>query len=637
MGEGGAAPCQTDRWCAAPPSHASSKRHDGNRIRVGQAGGPDYTEDNSGLCSDRHNLPGASTAVPISLEAVLPPSDRLCSQSVEIPFVQDCNLFQSLANMDWSLSPSLPEGMQVHRTTAIEFLRHDPCFSSCDAAPVRHELYIDGSASLEHCAWSMIHVHRFADGTRTFVGLLAGNVVLSPEHHQWIGAQNLDNISAELTAVAVAYTYAMSLPLPCCICPDLRFGHDLVRRQVTNKDNLLIARLCAALGRLCHIPIEEVRAHRGDPYNELADRTAKWAGANGLSLGCVDWSHLHGMVSGDLDIDWAWVCNSGPQIQQMLPFVSTVGSLQVQPATDRISCPSMPSTSAQSTMSLLFSFRVATANVQSAREKSSGVGTRSAALTKRFDQQWHKHQLDIIGVQEARTPQGQDVSAHYAIYCSGVDVSGGSAHFGCEIWLRKDAIIAQGEDGASIRLGACKIVVHIADPRWLVLVVSHGSFEFVIVSLHAPCLSTLSSLDDIAAWWTETSRILQPLPLDRCIAFVDANASLGVDASPLVGSHGAEQESAQSLLFHEFLQATQLMVPCTFEHCHQGESHTWKHPKGTMCRRDYVLVALSLQSWAVRSFVLSDFDRARAHVDHLPSVLCLHGCLQGSTGPPKLA
>ena len=78
-GEGGAAPCQTDRWCAAPPSHASSKRHDGNRIRVGQAGGPDYTEDNSGLCSDRHNLPGASTAVPISLEAVLPPSDRLCS------------------------------------------------------------------------------------------------------------------------------------------------------------------------------------------------------------------------------------------------------------------------------------------------------------------------------------------------------------------------------------------------------------------------------------------------------------------------------------------------------------------------------------------------------------------------------
>lgn len=483
----------------------------------------------------------------------------------------------------------------------------------------------------------MVHVHRFADGTRKFVGLLAGNVVLSPEDSQWIGAQHLDNISAELTAMAVAYTFAISLQQPCCICPDLRFGHDLIRRQVTNKDNLIVARLCTALGRLHHVPIEEVRAHRGDPYNELADRTAKWVGVHGLSLGSFDWSPLRGLASSARDIDWAWICSSGPHIKQMLPVIDDVGSLQIRPADNRISCPELPSNPAPGMLSLLFSLRVATANVQSAREKSSGVGTRSAALTKRFDrcQQWHQHPLDIVGVQEARTPQGQDVSSHYAIYCSGVDVSSGSAHFGCEIWLRKDAIIAQG--AVSICLGACKVVVHIADPRRLVLVVSHGSFEFVIVSLHAPCLSTLSSLDDIAAWWNDTSRILQPLPLDRCIAFVDANASLGVDAMPLVGSHGAEPESAQSLLFHEFLEATQLMVPCTFEHCHEGESSTWKHPKGSMCRRDYVLLALSLQSWAVRSFVLTDFDRARAHVDHLPSVLCLHGCLQGYTGPPKMA
>ena len=93
----------------------------------------------------------------------------------------------------------------------------------------------------------------------------------------------------------------------------------------------------------------------------------------------------------------------------------------------------MPNDTPSSLKSLLFSLRVATANVQSAREKSSGAVTRSATLTKRFDQQWYQHQLDIVGVQEARTPQGQDVSSHYAIYCSGVDISNGSAHFGCEI------------------------------------------------------------------------------------------------------------------------------------------------------------------------------------------------------------
>eukprot|EP00434_Breviolum_minutum_P033403 symbB.v1.2.029555.t1/scaffold3245.1/size65031/1 len=390
-GTSGAAPCPGDRWCAAPPSTASSRGSRRSWTRGGQNGGPDYTEDNLDLCSDRHHHSGSSLVVPISLDAVLPPPSVENAIPVKIPFVQDCNLAKSIANIEWQVMPSLPEGMQVHRSTAIEFLRADPGCGVPNAVPLRHELYIDGSATLEHCAWSMIHVHRFADGKRKFVGLLAGNVALSPEDPQWIGAQHLDNISAELTAMVVAHAFAVSLPQPCCICPDLRFGA--------------------------------------------------------------------------YDLDWAWICSSGSHIKQMLPAVD------------------------------------------------------------------------------------------------------------------EDAIIAQGDDGESIRLGACEVVVHIADPRRLVLVVSHGSFEFVVVSLHAPCLSTLSSLDDVAAWWQETTRLLQPLPIDRCIVFVDANASLGVDALPLVGSHGAEPESAQSLLFHE----------------------------------------------------------ARAHVDHLPSVLCLQGCLQGSAGPAKMA
>lgn len=78
------------------------------------------------LCSDRHNQSGMSIAVPISLDAVLPPSSGESAKPVEIPFVQDCNWSQSFANIEWSLSPSLPEGMQVHRSTAIEFLCGGP-------------------------------------------------------------------------------------------------------------------------------------------------------------------------------------------------------------------------------------------------------------------------------------------------------------------------------------------------------------------------------------------------------------------------------------------------------------------------------------------------------------------------------
>lgn len=48
-GEGGAAPCLYDRWCAAPQSHASSSQRGHLAFCGDQVGGPDYTEDNLDL------------------------------------------------------------------------------------------------------------------------------------------------------------------------------------------------------------------------------------------------------------------------------------------------------------------------------------------------------------------------------------------------------------------------------------------------------------------------------------------------------------------------------------------------------------------------------------------------------------
>lgn len=526
--------------------------------------------------------------------------------------------------------------MQVHRSTAIEFLqRSDPnCCVSLD--PVwRHELYIDGSASTDHCAWAIVHVTRHHSGQRQFVGLLAGNVTLASQDPHWIGAQQLDNIAAELTAMCVAHSYAISLNGHVCICPDLRFGHDLVRRQVTSGTNLKLARLRTALGRIQFIPIEEVRAHRGDPYNELADKTAKWAGSQGISLGLFDWSPVQQFANSDLDVDWAWISQAPPSYQQALPHVDSCGQLQVLPATERLSASAGSENKFESRDFLQCHLCVATANVQSVREHSSGHGTRCAVTTKRLDQQWYQHGIDIVGVQEARTPQGQDLSPHYNIYCSGVDISQGSAHFGCEIWLRKDAVIATSNDGTEVRMQSCKVVVHVADPRRLILRISQGALDFVIASLHAPCLSTTNAITEVEAWWSETARLMHKLPLDNAIVCIDANAPLGQASSPLVGEHGSEQENSQSRFFHDFLSDTQLAVPCTFDFCHSGSSFTWKHPSGAMCRRDYVLVASPLLSWANQSYVIDDFDRARSHVDHLPAVLCMQGWISGNAAVSK--
>ncbi len=610
----GDAPCPCDRWCADPGS--SDPGHD---------------------TSTRTPVAASTRAVPILLDAVIPDRSTLppCS-AVPVSLLHSADLSTSLSQMQVVLCPDLPEGLTVHRSTAIEFLKCNPCKGVAQADFLRHELYIDGSATAAHCSWALVHVHRFADGTRSFDGLLADSVTLDPNDAHWIGAQALDNIAAELSAMCVAYSYALTLCGPVCICPDLQFGHDLVRRQVTNKDNMRLAKLCTALGRLQHVPIEEVRAHKGDPYNELADRVAKWAGSQALTFGSFDWSSLHSVASCPADLDWSWLPTTGPAFQQTLPELDDVGCLHVVPATHRIEADSACRAQVHLDEVLKVQFKIATANVQSVREHSTGAGRRCSATTNRLDQQWNRSQIDIVGVQEARTPQGQDTSQHYKIFCSGVDVSHGSAHFGCEIWLRKQAVVATSKEGSAVTLGDCKIVVKVADPRRLVLMLSHGTFELVIASLHAPCLSSSNSLEDIAKWWDVTADLLSHQHLDRCVVCIDANAPLGQEALPLVGGFGAEPENSQSELFHKFLELTQLAVPCTFADVHEGKVGTWKHPKGMMCRRDYVLLALPMQPWAAKSFVMDDFDRARAHVDHLPSVLCLQGWLPGSPAPGKI-
>ena len=611
----GEAPCPCDRWCADPP--------------------PPDLQPESLLSS---SMSTASHAVPLSLVATIP-DPHICNESppVKIPLVRSTFLGTAIANLNVRLCPELPDGLKVHRSTAIEFLKQSPsCVSSSAGCVSRHELYIDGSATLDYCSWALAHVHLLEDGTRRFVGILAGNVTLDPDSLEWIGAQQLDNIAAELTAICVAHAYAVSLQAPCCIRPDLSFGHDLVRRQVTSKHNLNLAKLCTALGRDQYVPIEEVRAHRGDPYNELADSIAKWVGRQGISLGCFDFAPLHSFVQNPHDLDWAWLSHIGPAFQLAMPQVDHLGTVHVTPAVDPITYSPPVRDSSPLQPEWCVSLQVATANVQSARAKSSGAGTRCHSLTKRFDQQWSLKEIDVIGVQEARTPQGQDLSQHYAIYCSGVDISQGSAHFGCEIWIRRNAVLATTSSGDTIRLSSCKVVVHLADPRRLILVLTYDSFRLVVASLHAPCLSSHHSLDDIAEWWRITTSSLASMSSDHCIICVDANAPLGRVELPLTGDYGAEPENAQSEIFRTFLEAMHLTVPCTFSDCHDGESGTWKHPTGAMCRRDYVLLSLPLKSWAVRSFILDDFDRARAHVDHLPSVLCLCGCLQGLASSSKI-
>lgn len=95
-----------------------------------------------------------------------------------------------------------------------------------------------------------------------------------------------------------------------------------------------------------------------------------------------------------------------------------------------------------------------------------------------------------------------------------------------------------------------------------------------------------------------------------------------------LGQFGAERMNPQGQLFEEFLQAHQLMAPCTFEQFHVGPTFTWTHPSGARLRRDYVLASPVAATMVVKdSFVITDHDTTFDHEDHLPVCLRVDGAV----------
>ena len=236
----------------------------------------------------------------------------------------------------------------------------------------------------------------------------------------------------------------------------------------------------------------------------------------------------------------------------------------------------------------------------------------------------------MIGVQESRRPQGRYETSHYIVLASGAQVCQAIPHFGCELWLHK-SIPVLVEGSLSVPLGKFNIAVAHADSRRLVVHLQHATLALSFVVLHAPCRSAQFDLDALAAWWDDTTALLHRVALARLTWFcVDANAPLASADSPQIGLHGHEPMNEQGLLFESFIHCFGLFAPTTMEWCHQGDHHTWTHPRGLRLRRDYVLCSADAFQWCQASWVASSHDGGFAHEDHLPVCLHLRGWWTGS-------
>lgn len=575
----GGAPCPSDLWCASSESQ----------------------------------LGGRESRVQISLEATLPVSAYEGSGDAEIGRLR--------AEMDeCSFFTSLPDGLKVKEATARSL-----CSTIAEGNEVHWELYVDGSYIGNSSGWAVVLVLVDPEGHRQFGGCMAGATQLDPTEMDWVGAIDEGNISSELTAMVIAQADAVRTQRQVTIRPDLQFSARVARNQESSDRVGKMVDLSVLLECWQHCEICEVRAHKGDPFNELADSLAKWAAIHKGSVGSPPWKFLNALVQ-HKKLGSLWMEFTPEAYQFALPLevdADRRAGVAVSNGTSSTEEIEVQDEHAE------VSFRVVSANVQSIRDdkKNQQKARRDASITMRLDRQWNDNRYAIVGLQETRTPEGRYRSRSYEIFSTGPCQENGNALFGCEIWIHDTLPLVKSGGRTWRNNDFVKTVVH-KDPRRLILVCKGDVFTFAIISLHAPCLTSKTTLDHIREWWNLTCGLITKVKCDTKLVCVDANASVGAGHDDMVGQQGAETLNSQGECFLHAMAQCGLVAPTTWETCHVGDSVTWRHPRGQWMRRDFVLVSADIACWCKASWV-ADQDTAKSHIDHLPVVLELRGWTRG--------
>lgn len=588
--------------------------------------------------------PVVSAPVTISLQATLPirpidPASVECDDTLPmIAIAEQADWKQLLFDQELPCLAPLPEGFVIPPATYWALVDDTPLNPSVQSWA---EIYVDGSANSVSSAWSVVVVR--TDGVaKHFVGSLYGKVSVCPQCTEWIGATTTDNISAELSAFAVALDLACRMvPVQAVIRPDLQLSAMLAAHQCVTTSNPKLAQLIMVLASWMPSDaiVREVRGHTRHPWNDLADALARWSLTHEPVIPhCTP--VLNQLVSSAADLDWAWIQGGPRSLYQSLPPVIDQQVCQF-PLSLRKAPPSVPASSlgegpSQCSLSV-FSLNVLaldTVNHQLTHGRQRGQ------RTARLDILWHQEKAHIIGLQEARTEAGRHVTDHYLIFASGYE-DPRAPRFGCEIWLHRSLPLIVLDDGTPVCAPAFKFVIVHADPRRLILRADHAGCSFMVTVLHAPCLAKTKGfghrpIDDIDNWWQETSRILETCsPTMYHWLCVDANAPLASQETDCFALAHAEPSNPQGALFEDFLLRHQFAVPSTFSDIQQGAAWTWTHSSGSRCRRDYVLVPLAQLSCVHRASTLPSYDGTFCHEDHIPTGIQFAALLPSATGKSK--
>ena len=543
---------------------------------------------------------------------------QLCQDRTFYPDNQFHMLFENNDWLDqlqhpWSTSFGyIPDGAPIHPQT-WEAL-HDAPISHCEPGFI--EIYVDGATWGSKAGWAAIIV--LHDGAHSFLqGVLAGPVQINTQAPDWVGAASNTNISAELTALIVAETLALSFSGGACIRPDLQLSKQLIDGHTMMHNVPDMARLAIGMANLSpgHFSVTEVRAHQGHPWNELADAVAKSAARTQEYTGQVPWERVATFAKRPHEQGWAWMQHASEHLCQAFPLLQEGQVIQFDYPQIRPCCSGQPPPKHHSFGSINWTITSYNALALGADEGRGQLNAR----TLRLAQQLHSLGAHFVGLQETRTPQGLRCTDYYAIFSSGGAGHSNKQFLGCELWIHRTKPLFVDTDGNKYKYNDFKATVQRSTPRTLAVHMT-GPCRFTIMVAHAPCVSANHSQEEVQEWWTELSCWLRKHHQDPFVMCCDANAPLASQETQYFGLVGAETMNQQGEFLEDFLQTNDITAPTTME-CHQGQHGTWRHPKGHWLRRDHVFVSKPLLPTVQRTWVQCDIDTGFMHQDHLP-VFC---------------
>ena len=465
---------------------------------------------------------------------------------------------------------------------------------------------------------------------------------------------------AELDAAIIAHKFAHDLLKTCAVSQgflpivEFWFDSETVGNQAAGRWQICSHPRTGQFVRCLHRWIEarfktelrhrHVKAHNGEPGNELVDVLAFQAAMGSPTQDWQDWL-AHATTASFVEAaEWLWFLYrtdvSWDGTKALLPAgPATRPASNVFPTGDQ---QKLPTTQPESGHLNLI---CATCNVLSLKpsSKASALGGDAvAAGPARQDsllQQFHEAGIHLFAWQETRLkrPSNQHDS-RYWLFCSPANSQG---HYGIIIGLNRliplGKITSDGVEADSF-ISENHIDIIAAEPRFLVLRITRPLLRCIVIGGHAP--HTGADDNTIHNWWNTLGASI-PHKYDAWdrLLLVDANARVGAEPSRHIGDHQAEPQDHKADPFVAFVASQGLWLPATFAAYHTGLGATWRHSRGHWFRNDFIGIPLAWPLSHCSSWVSSDIDVGLAKEDHRTVMLHLQrqvAPFQSGQRPQKL-